>query len=202
MIINYIILTILFSIFSCSACAIQICGISLPEIELIKLNIEALAFRDESVRLSGAELDSDTCILDTIRTELLVDLPRSDERGFRCLKTLADSGGNKAAENFKLLRNFRRNTGLRIACEKIEGERIDPIDLLSERPRLIIPVEYEGWGDSERQSYLFHEQFHLLGYSHENGLDFADICERCCFDTNTPDISSSSCRSCAHGEPI
>lgn len=159
-----------------------------------------VAFENSSLISSGGiEIDSDTCILEAQRRTLLTDLPRSDSKGLACLSTLARAGGKKAAENLERLMKLRAS-GIRVVCETASGVPIDTDFSAPDSQLLALPSDFAALSESERRAFLFHEQFHLLGYSHESGPDFADGCDECCFSSSTPDTTSAACRLCAGGE--
>ncbi len=184
-------------LFSVSAFTAENCDMNQQNYSFLEEAFEAVAFENSAIITDqGFDIDSDTCVLGSHRNNLLLDIPRSDERGMSCLNSLAESGGTKARESLQRLRELRLNS-ISLLCEGSNGEEVfaDP-----ESDSIItVPEEYAAWEDSQRQSFLFHEQFHLLGYSHENGPDMADACETCCFGSATPDTQSASCRLCAGG---
>ena len=120
----------------------------------------------------------------------------SFDAGFACLKNLNSDG---SSQNLSLLKDLVHSRKLKIFCqEDFNGKLIDAHGSMSEsdskpeigllhpyisiNPRLKLGEEQKNWikTPAYMRRLIFHEAFHVIGYTHGLTIDYAYACEECC----------------------
>jgi hypothetical protein len=154
-------------------------------------------------------------------------LKKAMDKGLQCLDRLAKenkkkdpTGPNGAYRNLKELEFLLVNKPITLTCNetnfKWKGTNVyahasaSPVESIASlnvkhpyvslNPSLPInlkkPTKDE---EAEMGATLFHEQFHNLGYTHENDIEYAYACETCCIKNErlSDEEKADACNICA-----
>lgn len=195
------------------------CGDGGPVAEFAVNGMKAGEMSNEYTRTSWGHKIHKSCLDNNKGDWFLKNTEEAMNVGMACLSELAKSGGMGAAKNHASLKNLLAQKNVEIVCnETIYKWGSDTLAhaTLSASPEDLKGTSLKHPGISFNSKFfsqhmsgkkedlldfkrtLFHEQLHNLGYPHNEDVEYAYTCEKCCFPgEDSKEATEAACRVCS-----